>query len=208
MIQGKKIGPVALVLTCSLLVSIKALAADSDRSYVIGVKLRAGGRFDDVRKCVATSKGTPGGPAADISAFVELPIGEDKAVHLDLPVMRPILFAIAFDMLQFEPSATLKFFDTQSEDVGWVLGPTLGISLHYGPDYQSDLDGYRFFAIGPIIGGYLGLDFPRPGKGFNFELGMTPYLIPLFGVDDAGDHRGVVVGGLLDASFRLAPKHF
>lgn len=208
MIQRERIEFALLVLTFSLLISTETFAADLDRSYAIGIKLRAGARFDNVRKCVATSKGTPGGPAADLSAFVELPIGKDKAVHVDLPVMRPILFAIAFDMLQFEPSATLKFFDSQSEDVGWVLGPTLGVSLHYGPDYESDLDGSRFFAIGPIIGGYIGLDFPRPGKGFNFELGMTPYVIPLFSVDDISDHQGIVIGGLLDASFRLVPKYF
>lgn len=195
-----------VALSGLLFLSSEASAADPDQPFVVGIKLRAGGRFDTVRKCVATSKGTPGGPAGDISAFVELPMGEGKALHLDLPVMRPILFALSFEMLQFEPSATFKFYDTQSEDVGWVLGPMLGLSLHYGPDYESDLDGDRFFAIGPIIGGYFGLDFPRPEKSFNFELGLTPYVIPLFGVDDAANHRGVVIGGLLDASFRLTPS--
>jgi hypothetical protein len=208
MILNDKMRLALVTLSGLLLLSSEAFAADLDRPVIIGVKLRAGGRFDNVRKCVATSKGTPGGPAADISAFVEVPMGQGKALHFDLPVIRPILFALSFDMLQFEPSATFKFYDTQSEDVGWIIGPTLGLSLHYGPDYESDLDGYRFFAIGPIIGGYLGLDFPRPGKSFNFELGLTPYLIPLFGVDDAQNHQGVVVGGLLDASFRLAPSRF
>lgn len=118
--------------------------------------------------------------------------------------MRPILFALSFEMLQFEPSVTFKFYGVQDQDVGWVLGPTLGVSLHYGPDYQSDQDGYRFFAIGPIIGGYLGLDFPQPSESFNFELGVTPYVIPLFSIDDIENHRGIVIGGLLDASFRLS----
>jgi len=144
-----------------LLYSTSAFATDVDRSYVVGVKIRAGGRFDNVRRCVATSKDTPGGPAADISAFVEFPVGDGKALQVDLPIMRPILFAVAFDMLQFEPSATLKFRDADGGNVDWVLGPTLGVSLHYGPDYHSDLDGRHFFAIGPIIGGYFGLDFPR-----------------------------------------------
>lgn len=197
-----------VILFVLMFLPSKAFAADPDRPYAIGVKLRAGGRFDNVRKCVATSKGTPGGPAADISAFIDVPIGSGRALHFDLPVVRPILFALSFEMLQFEPSATLKFYDTQSDDVGWVLGPTLGVSLHYGPDYESDLDGYRFFAIGPIIGGYFGLDFPRPSESFNFELGLTPYVIPLFAVDDAEDHQGIVVGGLLDASFRLTPSRF
>ncbi|HEX7478275.1 MAG TPA: hypothetical protein VF331_10750 [Polyangiales bacterium] len=97
----------------------------------------------------------------------------------------------------------LGFLTAQST---WVVGPTLGVSLHYGPDYRSDLDGHKFFAIGPIVGGYVGLDFPRPGKIFNFELGLTPYLIPLFGVNDPANHAGIVVGGLFDASFRFAPS--
>lgn len=194
------------VVVWLLLSATTTFAAEADQPFVVGVKLRVGGRYDNVRRCVASSKGTPGGPAADISAFVELPLGVGQALQVDLPLMRPILFATAFHMLQFEPSATLKFRDTKGGEVGWVVGPTLGVSLHYGPDYHSDLDGPKFFAIGPIVGGYVGLDFPRPGKIFNFELGLTPYLIPLFGVNDPANHAGIVVGGLLDASFRFAPS--
>jgi hypothetical protein len=197
------LGAIALgwILSCAT----SAFATESDPPFVVGIKIRAGGRYDNVRRCVATSKGTPGGPAADISAFAEFPVGEGKALQVDLPVMRPILFGAAFDMLQFEPSVTLKFRNIDGTNADWILGPTLGLSLHYGPDYHSDLDGRKFFALGPIIGGYVGLDFPRPGKSFNFELGLTPYIIPLFGVNDSENHRGIVVGGLLDGSFRLSP---
>jgi hypothetical protein len=138
---------------------------------------------------------------------VEFPVGKDKALQVDLPIMRPILFAVAFNMFQFEPSATLKFRETSGGNTDLVLGPTIGVSLHYGPDYHSDLNDRHFFAAGPIIGGYFGLDFPRPGKLFNFELGVTPYLIPLFGIRDSANHKGIVIGGLLDASFRLAPSN-
>jgi len=193
-----------MVLPALALVALPGAAADLPEPYVFGFKIRAGGRYDNVRRCVASSPGTPGGPAADVSAFVELPAGDGKAVHVDLPVMRPILFATAFHMLQFEPSVTLKFRDTSDASVGWVLGPTLGLSLHYGPDYRSDTDGTKFFALGPIIGGYAGLDFRRPGRTFNFELGVTPYAIPLFGVSDPAAHRGIVIGGLLDAGFRFS----
>lgn len=193
-------------LLLGLLLAARPAAADPSDPYVFGIKIRVGGRFDNVRKCVASPQGTPGGPAADISAFVEVPAGHGRAVHLDLPVMRPILFASTFHMLQFEPSVTLKFKDTSARDVGWVVGPTLGVSLHYGPDYRSDLNGTKFFAMGPIIGGYAGLEFRRPGKPFNFELGVTPYVIPLFGISDFADHRGIVLGGLLDAGFRFAAR--
>jgi hypothetical protein len=199
--KTKLIGIFVIWLSC---LPTTALAADLDTPYVIGVKLRVGGRFDNVRRCVASSKGTPGGPAADISAFVEIPVGDGDTVQIDLPIMRPIIFAAAFDMLQFEPSATFKFRDPKGGDIGWVLGPTIGVSLHYGPDYHSDLHGPKFFALGPIVGGYAGIDFRRPNKTFNFELGLTPYLIPLFGVDDSQNHKGIVVGGLLDAAFRFA----
>jgi hypothetical protein len=40
-------------------------------------------------------------------------------------------------------------------------------------------------------------------KTFNFELGLTPYVTPLFGVADSENHRGVVVGGLLDVLFKF-----
>jgi hypothetical protein len=173
-----------------------------------GLKVRFGGRFDNVRKCVASKTGTKGGIAADISAFAELPAGNGVLLHVDLPVMRPVLFAAAFRMLQFEPAVTLKFSHT-SDNITWVAGPALGVSLHYGPDYKSDASGSgrtaSFFAMGPIFGAYAGLDFRR-GELFNFQLGISPYVTPLFGIGDPRDHRGVVIGGHLDGSFRFGKK--
>jgi hypothetical protein len=82
--------------------------------------------------------------------------------------------------------------------------------LHYGPDYQSeramDKRGPSFFAMGPTIGGFVGVDFKRPTKAFNFQLGLTPYVTPLFGINDEKNHKGVVIGGLLDGQFRFNPK--
>jgi hypothetical protein len=196
-----------MALIWTLAYSTSAFAAEGDQAYVLGIKIRAGGRYDNVRRCVASSKGTPGGPAADISAFAEIPVGNDKALQIDLPVFRPILFAAAWGMLQFEPSATFRFRVADGGDIDWILGPTLGVSLHYGPDYQSDLHERKFFAMGPIIGGYVGLDFLEPKDTFNFELGLTPYIIPLFGVDDSKNHKGIVAGALLDASFRFKTSH-
>ena len=178
-------------------------------SFVFGVKIRAGGRFDNVRACVASPPGVKGGPAADISFFTEVGVTDDMAVHFDLPVFRPIMFGLAFKMLQFEPSVTLKFRKVTDGKADVVGGPTLGLSLHYGPDYKSDpkaeTQGPSFFAMGPFVGGYIGADFKRPGETFNFELGLTPYVIPLFGVNDPESHRGVVVGALLDGAFKFTP---
>ena len=131
------------------------------------------------------------------------------SVVIDLPVMRPILFGLAFDMLQFEPSVSLLFRKATETKVDLIAGPTLGISLHYGPDYNSekagDNRGPSFFALGPTLGGYAGLDFKRPGETFNFQLGISPYVTPLFGVNDPLGHKGVVAGALLDALFRFTP---
>ena len=178
-----------------------------NKAFVIGPKIRAGGRFDNVRMCVASPAGAKGGPAADLSLSAEVALSDTLSLDIDLPVFRPVMFGLAFDMLQFEPSVTLKFRRIGNGTTDLVGGPTLGISLHYGPDYHSESSGdgrtHSFFAMGPLIGGYVGLDFKRPCKKFNLQLGVTPHVEPLFGVNDAQNHRGVVVGGLLDLQLRF-----
>lgn len=200
---------IGIGLACLLLSAAAGAYAQTADEFIFGVKVRLGGRYDNVRMCVATDAGTPGGAAADISVFGEFGVGDDTTVHVDLPVFRPIMFAAAFDMLQFEPTVTLKFRPAQGDDVAFVAGPTLGVSLHYGPDYESAQEdpgrGPSFFAMGPIVGGYFGVDFLRPNQTFNFELGITPYVTPMWGISDPDDHRGVVVGGLIDGLFRFNP---
>lgn len=208
---SRNIMSVVAVLFFALFVNDVCADTTTDDPIQFGVKVRIGGRYDNVRKCVASKTGTKGGIAADISAFAEFPVSKGTAIHVDLPIMRPILFAIAFHMLQFEPTVTLKFSDKSDKKVGWVAGPTLGVSLHYGPDYKSESSGpgrtQSFFALGPIIGAYAGLDFRRPGKTFNFELGVSPYVTPLFSVNDPQNHHGVVIGGLLDGTFRFGGRN-
>jgi hypothetical protein len=201
-----------IITVLSLALSSSKVWADAttnDRMN-FGFKIRIGGRYDNVRKCVASKTGTKGGIAADISAFTEFPAGNGALVHIDFPVMRPVLFAAAFHMLQFEPSVALKFADKSSNKVGWVAGPALGVSLHYGPDYNSETSGSgrtpSFFAMGPIVGAYAGMDFRRPGETFNFQLGISPYATPLFGIRDPKNHRGIVIGGLVDGSFCFSGK--
>jgi hypothetical protein len=207
--KSKNIRLILAIALASAVIQTSAASASNDPA-LFGVKIRIGGRFDNVRKCVASKTGTTGGIAADISAFAEFPAGNGTVVHIDLPVMRPILFAAAFHMLQFEPTVALKFHDTSGNKVGWVAGPALGVSLHYGPDYNSETSGdgrtASFFALGPIIGAYAGLDFRRPGEAFNFQLGISPYVTPLFGIGDPQNHRGIVIGGLVDGTFRFGGK--
>ncbi len=202
--------PLPLLLALLALAPSPAAAqsgVEASRPVFFGVRVSAGGRFDNVRKCVASSPGTRGGVAADISFVTEVGLTDSMSLVINVPVMRPILFATAFKLLQLEPDVALVFRRRVSDSVDVIAGPTLGISLHYGPDYRSESSGpgrtASFFAMGPMIGGYLGFDFKRPEKSFNFQLGLQPYAIPLFGVSDPADHKGVVVGGMLEGTFRF-----
>jgi hypothetical protein len=176
-----------------------------------GIKIRIGGRFDNVRKCVASQPGTKGGIAADISLFAETPLSDKASLHIDLPVMRPILFAFAFKMLQFEPSVSWRFTHKSGDSKNSVTyGPMLGFSLHYGPDYtydaKPDTANHAFFALGPTIGGFAGYTFNRETGQPRFSLGVSPYVTPLFSVNDPDKRKGVVIGGLLDAAFYFKRK--
>jgi hypothetical protein len=183
-------------------------AAQSSDALVFGFKVQAGGRWDNVRMCVATPAGAKGGPAFDVSLFAEIGMLQNTSLVVDLPVMRPALFALAFDMLQFEPTVSLHFRQPTSGAVDFIVGPSLGATLHYGPDYQSGSEGAErgpsFFALGPRFGGYFGLDFKRPGELFNFQLGAHPYFSPLIAVGDPADHCGAVLGGMLEGTFRFS----
>ncbi len=196
-----------LLLTMLFLLTVGvSLCAAANSDSQIGIKIRMGGRFDNVRKCVASQPGTKGGIAADISLFAETPLSEKASLHVDLPVMRPILFALAFKMLQFEPSVSWRFTNTNPDTKnGFTYGPMLGFSLHYGPDYtydaKPDTAKHAFFALGPTIGGYAGYTFSRSSGQPRFSLGVSPYVTPLFSVNDPDKRKGVVIGGLLDAAF-------
>lgn len=209
MVPSKFAASIAVGLFLALLAGEVYAATDSQARF--GLKIRIGGRFDNMRMCVASPAGAKGGIAADISAFAEFPVGNNDALlHVDLPLMRPILFAFAFRMLQFEPTVTLKFSGRQNDKIMWVVGPTLGASLHYGPDYHSEASGSgrteSFFALGPIFGGYAGLDFWRPDQRFNFQFGLSPFITPLYSIGNTQNRHGVVIGGLVDGTFRLKSK--
>ena len=167
-----------------------------------GFSIRFGGRYDDVRMCVATPPGVKGGIAADVSATADYPVGRNAFIHADLPVMRPILFGAAFRMLQFEPTAGIRWSGN-----GWETGPVAGVSLHYGPDYTSARTGSgrkeSFFAAGPIFGAYGGVILQRHG----IRIGLSPYVTPLFSVKDPQHHQGIVIGGLADVTFQFQREH-
>jgi hypothetical protein len=126
----------------------------------------AGGRYDNVRMCVATGSGVKGGPVADIMFLTKYTFTEKSSVTFNLPVMRPLLFALAFQMLQFEPEFTFQYRKVLNDSKAVLTGPGLGVSLNYGPDYTSGLKnrGDSFFAAGPFISWQFGLEFREHKK--------------------------------------------
>ena len=182
-------GLVATVLLATALFSPEVGAQTREEGKLLfGIKVSVGGRYDDVRMCVASPAGARGGPALDVSFFTEIGIKQDVSVIVNVPVFRPVLFAAAFRMLQFEPDVTLAFRQDAGERIDLVVGPSIGFVLHYGPGFESERSGPgrtpSFFAMGPRIGAYLGLDFHREDSRFNFQLGIQPYASPLFASGD------------------------
>jgi hypothetical protein len=207
---AKRLVPLGAILLLSIPIHAAAAGPVGEKGApTVGLMIAAGGRYDDVRMCVATPAGVKGGMALDLSLVAEFPLDGKVSLGVNIPVMRPILFGAAFRMLQFEPELAILTRRGISEKVDFVGGPTLGVTLHYGPDYRSEPSGddrtASFFAMGPKLGGYFGLDFARPGKVMNFELGLSGYVSPLFGVDDPQSHKGSVIGGMLNGVFRFTP---
>ena len=103
----------------------------SQNSY--GILVMAGGRYDNYRMCVASPAGVKGGTMADIMFVARHRLNDYRSLTFNLPVMRPVLFGLAFQMLQFEPEMTLECNKLISERINLVTGPGIGISFHYGP---------------------------------------------------------------------------
>jgi hypothetical protein len=160
-----------------------------------GILFMAGGRYDDLRMCVASPAGAKGGAVADIMYIRKHKLNETQSLTFNLPLMRPILFGLAFKMLQFEPEVTLEFNKLINERIDLVMGPGIGISLHYGPDYKSDLDnpGESFFAMGPFFSWQTGIAFKKESD-IKSAIGIKAFYAPLFSADR---YTGTVLGGAL-----------
>lgn len=173
--------------------------------YQLGVHVMLGGRYDDLRRCVASPGGVPGGPIADVMLDARMRVGDNALVGFQLPVMRPILFGLAFDMLQFEPTFILEYRKELADNRSLVFGPGLGASFHYGADYHAGTDEERperFFAIGPFISVFGGLNWPRSG-GLDRLVGIRAFYAPLFA--ETGE-KGTVLGAAVEGAFGFAAK--
>lgn len=181
-----------------IMVLVLALAASgyaqNNGGFGIGIHVLGGGRYDNVRMCVGSPAGVPGGPIGEVYLDLRFPAGENGKLIVNLPVMRPILFAVSFQMLQLEPQLTYEHTFGSGDGLRPVVAGGLGAVFHYGPDYNSDPQnrGPSFFSTGPLVTGSAGVTF---WKG-RIITGVKVFYAPLF---TAGRPVGTVLGGGLEA---------
>lgn len=186
-----------LIIFCVIIFALmhSAIAQDVEgKKLQFGILVMGGGRYDDVRMCVGSPAGVKGGPIGDVMFSAKYLKSDKYAIVLNIPVMRPILFAVAHEMLQFEPEAVFEIHKPINEKRDFITGPGMGLSLHYGPDYRSDSENptESFFAAGPIINYQVGLLFKSK---IEQSIALKAFYTPLF---SAGNHdNGNVVGGAL-----------
>ncbi|MCX7725621.1 MAG: hypothetical protein N2053_02100 [Chitinispirillaceae bacterium] len=187
-------------MTLLLLVSLFLTSfAEEKGDMRFGVLVMVGGRYDNLRMCVASPKGVKGGMIADIMFTGSYALKDNLSLGINLPVMRPILFALAFKMLQFEPEFYLNVKVVENDKRAFMVSPSAGVSLHYGPDYNSDRVNRSpsFFAAGPILGCHLSMDLSNSGKNHNI-IGLKPFYAALFSTDK---RVGTVVGGVVEYQY-------
>lgn len=181
--------------------TVVILAAQSDRPVSVGIHVLAGGRYDDVRMCVGSPEGVKGGPIAEIYFDVIIPLSDGDTLTVNIPVLRPVLFGVAFSMLQFEPQVTFEHvFPHERGKPGFLLSGGLGLVFHYGPDYKSSPEnrGESFFAMGPLFTASAGVVFE--GRSGTWIPGLKAFYAPLFSPDYS---TGQVLGGGLEMQYRF-----
>ena len=187
-----------VILILSIFISLfqSSYGQDSDKSInSYGLLFMAGGRYDNYRMCVASPAGVKGGSMADIMFIAKHRLNDSYFLTFNLPIMRPVLFGLAFKMLQFEPEFTLEYNKFINEKIDLVTGPGIGISFHYGPDYKSDLNNLSesFFALGPLLSWQTGIEFKKESV-VKSVVSLKAFYIPLFAKDRPS---GTVLGGAL-----------
>jgi hypothetical protein len=182
-------------LFLTVIIAFTVCSAAGTSGFSAGVHLMAGVRYDDMRMCVSTPAGVKGGPVGDVMFDLRRRLNERSAVALNLPVMRPLLFAAAFQMLQFEPALTYEYRFGSGQRRA-VAGPGIGMSFHYGPDFNSNLEnrGEDFFAAGPIVNLLMGIEFEKSPASRTIA-GLRLFYSPLFSPQR---RPGTVLGAALE----------
>ena len=193
----------AILIIVLIIASVFSAYAAYAEGFSIGVSVAAGGRYDNVRMCVGSPAGVPGGPAMEPLGLVfEYAFNDNFGMGAYIPVGRPILFGAGFQMLQFLPEVVFNIHVPITDTVSFVLHPAIGTSLHYGPDYEYDMETRvdDFFAMGPRVSLLGGISLLRDGN-HEFIWGLKPYYEYLFTSDPAG-RNGFVVGGEFDFQYK------
>lgn len=180
-----------ILLLLLMTTTLSSFAFAEENKIDFGFHMDAGARYDDLRMCVASDAGVKGGVMADIYFDLNFNLDENSLISVSIPVMRPLLFGIAFQVLQLEPLVNYYYFFGDSDKiVRFVLGGGAGISFHWGPDYNSDFNnrGSDFFAMGPIINIYGGFTIA------NWQIGIRGFYEPLF---TESNGVGTVLGAAL-----------
>ena len=173
----------------------------TDYSYLsVGMSFTGGGRYDNVRMCVASMKDVPGGIAFEFLGFVlEYRVNKNFGIGLYLPIGRPLLFGAGFGMLQFLPEYNMIFHFPFHRIIDFIIIWGIGASLHYGPGYESDRVNKdpSFFAAGPRSSLLAGIMIYF--KFFSLTIGAKPYVEYLAN----GNRQGLVGGGEIDFQFKF-----
>jgi hypothetical protein len=179
------------------IISTSSTNAQDQNGLKLGCLVMVGGRYDNLRMCVATDSGVKGGPIADVMLTGRHAASQKVDIGFNLPVFRPILFAAAFKMLQFEPEMVVCFHSAPRNDLQFTTAPSVGLSLHYGPNYRSDRKNRSpsFFAAGPIIGVHFLMGKIGTDQQVKNSFGIKPFYSLLFSKKYS---VGTVVGGALE----------
>ncbi len=190
-----------VILSILLLFSALLLNAQEQRGVSIGIHILGGGRYDNVRMCVGSPPGFPGGPIGEFYLDIRIPVGTDGTVVVNIPLFRPILFAAQFGMVQIEPLVMYEHMLGEGTGTRPVVGGGLGVVLHYGPDYTSSPEnpGEAFFSIGPLFNVFAGLYIGES----NLMAGIKGFASPLFTADRPA---GFVAGGGVELHYSFGGR--
>jgi hypothetical protein len=173
----------------------------------LGYMFGFGGRYDNLRMCVASPAGAKGGIIAEFgSALIRLRINSLFSLDVNLPAGRAALFAARFKMLQWTPDLTFNFHIELAQSHEILLGPSIGLTFHYGPDYQTaedDPDKISFFAMGPKLSILVAYQRVLKEGRMLWTIGIRGFW-EIFLIPDQPDvpyETGHSLGGMMENSF-------
>jgi hypothetical protein len=175
---------------------------DAHPTAMMGFMSGFGGRYDDLRMCVASPAGAKGGIIAEFISFnVNLRPNRRASLDINIPIGRALLFATAFQMLQWSPDITTNFHIQLKQKLELLIGSSFGLAFHYGPDFKTDKDDPNrvdFFAMGPKFSILIALAPWNPHRRFQWKIGVRTFFEYFKG---ESNRKGLSVGAILESYF-------